>query len=438
MKEISMARINPFRPNSPIAPGMFVGRIPQLTSLEQALLQTRAGSPKNFILIGERGIGKTSLLNYLTYIANGLIEIGGEKMNFLVINVDVDSSSTDIGLIQRIQLGLNRELEKTERARSFMATTWKFLQRVEGFGMRIRDQQSIINIETLHDEFAHSLALTANRICRADAQTEFCAKYDGILLLIDEADNAPSSLQLGAFSKLLTERMQRNGCNNFMLGIAGLLGVREVLRNSHASSLRIFDELLLQPLSRDEISAVIDRAISEANENNSEKTAIDEAARNWLINLSEGFPHFIQQFGYSAFERDSDGVISAEDVTEGAFGLHGAMEKIGDRFYRDDFYNKIQKESYRQVLRIMAKNGNQWISKPEIRKNFRGKETTLDNALHALRERKIILAKEGQRGTYRLQHMGFAFWIMLNTTNQQELEIQLNANVDQNSGRDTA
>ena len=32
----------------------------------------------------------------------------------------------------------------------------------------------------------------------------------------------------------------------------------------------------------------------------------------------------------------------------------GALDLIGDRYYRDAFYNRISKESYRQVLRIMA------------------------------------------------------------------------------------
>jgi hypothetical protein len=40
----------------------------------------------------------------------------------------------------------------------------------------------------------------------------------------------------------------------------------------------------------------------------------------------------------------------------------------------------------------MSDNENRWVSKHDIRAKFRGKTTTLDNALHALRERKIILA----------------------------------------------
>lgn len=424
-----MARVNPFRPNSPVAPGMFVGRLAQVDALEEALLQTRAGRPKGFMLTGERGIGKTSLLRYFKWVAQGHISIGDDdRVNFLVIDMDLDPNSTDIGLIRRVELGLRRELARTEPARSFLSNGWEFLKRLEALGVSLRDGEQPMDPETLHDEFAHSLAMTTSRITQADAQTVFGAKYDGVLLLIDEADNAPKPLRLGAFLKLLVERVQRHGCERLMIGLAGMPGLREVLRDGHPSSLRIFDELQLDILSPEEASMVIDRALGEANTENAEQTSIDDAGRAGLVNLSEGYPHFIQQFGYSAFAADTDFVIDRDDVARGAFGSMGAMEKIGDRYYRDDFYNKIQKDSYRQVLRIMADNENRWVSKADIRKKFRGKPSTLDNAIHALRERNIILVKEGVRGVYRLQHRGFAFWIKLYTSDPREIQSQLQSN----------
>lgn len=422
-----MARINPFRPNSPVAPGMFVGRLPQVSALEAALLQTRARRSKSFMITGERGIGKTSLLQYFKWVAQGHIDIEGEKMKFLVLEVDLEASSTDVGLIRRVDLGLKRELARTEPARSFLSTGWEFLKRIEAFGVSVRDTEKPTDPETLHDEFAHSLAMTTNRISETDAPSVFGAQYDGIILLIDEADNAPKALRLGSFLKLLAERVLRHGCERFMIGLAGMPALREVLRESHASSLRIFDELPLDALSVDEASMVIDRALTEANNQNPQKTSIDDAARAALIYLSEGYPHFIQQFGYSAFEADTDLTITRDDVARGAFGPLGAMEKIGDRYYRDDFYNKIQRDSYRQVLRIMADNENRWVSKQDIRAKFRGKTSILDNALQALRERKIILAKEGERGTYRLHHRGFALWMKLYTTDPREIQTQMEA-----------
>lgn len=419
-----MARVNPFQPNSAVSPGMFVGRLPQLVALEQALLQTRAGLPKSFMLTGERGIGKTSLLEYFKFVAQGRISLGDEKVNFLVIDLDIDTNTTDVGLIRRVELGLKRSLDKTERARSFFSQSWAFLQRVEAFGVKVRVSDEETDPETLHDEFAHSLATTTTRICQSDAAMEFGAKYDGVILLIDEADNAPKHLRLGALLKLLTERLNRHGCHHVMIGLAGMPSLRDVLRESHPSSLRIFDELPLNPLLPDEVSAVIDNALNQANKQNTEQTSIDGPARTRLITLSEGYPHFIQQFGYSAFSADVDGIIDLDDVFRGALGPMGAMEKIGDRYYRDDFYNKIQKDSYRQVLRIMADKDNSWVTKEEIREKFKGTNSTLANAIQALRDRKIILAKEGERGKYRLQHRGFAFWIKLYTTSPADIQLQ--------------
>jgi hypothetical protein len=104
------------------------------------------------------------------------------------------------------------------------------------------------------------------------------------------------------------------------------------------------------------------------------------------------------------------------------------MELIGDRYYRDDFYNKIQKDSYRQVLRIMAEKLDAWISRDEIKQQFKGKDSTLNNAIQALRSRHIILSKEGVKGIYRLQHAGFAFWIKIYTSDRDEIKSELEIN----------
>lgn len=420
-----MSRINPFQPNSAVSPGMFVGRVPQIQTLETALIQTKNGNPKSFMLTGERGIGKTSLLQLFKWTAQGHISIDGEFVHYLVLDLDIDANTTDVGLIRRAEAAIRRELARTEKARTLLTTCWEFLQRLEAMGVGLKERAREIDSEVLHDEFAYSLAETTQRITGPDAGEIFTARFDGVVLLLDEADNAPKQLRLGAFLKLLAERLTRHGCSRVMFGLAGMPALRDVLRESHESSLRVFDELRLDALSHEEINSVVDAALKKANEINKEKTSIDDDARSALAALSEGYPHFIQQFGYSAFDHDKDGTISADDVWESAFGSAGALEKIGDRYYRDTFYNKIQKDSYRQVLRIMAEKSNSWITKAEIRAAFRGKDSTLDNAIHALRGRKIVVSKEGERGTYRLQQKGFAAWIKLHTTDAGEVQSQI-------------
>src|SRR3990172_5216937 len=125
-----MPKINPFKPQSPINPGMFTGRLPEILRLENHLFQTRCGQPANFIISGERGIGKSSLMLYVKYIAKGAVSTFTEveqNLNFLVIDTDLDQNTTQLGLIRKIEFGLKRELAKSEPAKKFLSDAWGFL-----------------------------------------------------------------------------------------------------------------------------------------------------------------------------------------------------------------------------------------------------------------------------------------------------------------------
>lgn len=407
-----MKKINPFRPGSPIVPGMFVGRLNEIERIENSLFQTKADRSSHFMITGERGIGKTSLLLYLNYIASKKIDVEGNWLNFLVVNLDISVNTTQLVLMERIKLALDKELAKEEKVRASLKTLWQVFKRIEIADSRIRDESSGTEHEVLLDRFAYALAEVAKRTCgKYDSASILDATYDGILILLDEADNSPKELQLGSFLKLLLERIQRQGCNRVMVGLAGLPELRDVLRKSHESSLRLFDDITIGRLNKDEVSMVIQRCLEEAKEVNGYETTIEDGAKNVLFALSEGYPHFIQQYGYSAFNYDNDNNIDVEDVKKGAFSPGGALEQIGNHYYRSNFYNKIQKDSYRQVLRIMADELDGWVTLGEIKKRFKGGSTTLTNAIKALRDRHIIISKEGVRGVYRLQHKGFAVWI---------------------------
>lgn len=339
-----------------------------------------------------------------------------------MIDTDIDQRTTQLGLVKKIELGIRKELGKDEPARKFLSDVWEFLKNFEVSGIKFSAESNNSLDETVFEEFSYTISEIANRICNKNINQDlFNAQYDGILILIDEADNASREMDLGTFFKLLMERLQRRSCNSVMIGLAGLTNLRNVLMTSHPSSIRLFEEVNIDRLSHDEVNNVIDLCLEKANKENTKKTSISEDARAFLNNFSEGYPHFIQQFGYCAFAVDKDDVID-DDCIDGAFGPGGAMELIGDRYYRDNFYNKIQKESYRQVLRIMANIRDVWVSKKQIRSEFKGKDSTLDNAISALRNRHIILSKEGEKGIYRLQHRGFAHWIRFFTIDPEKFK----------------
>jgi len=234
---------------------------------------------------------------------------------------------------------------------------------------------------------------------------------DGLVIFIDEADNASEHLDLGTLVKELSEKSIIEASHNILLVLGGLPVVRTVLLDSHKSALRLFEELELAPLSGRDVRSVIRQGLEEANKKQTDHVTVTEEALDLIVGFSEGYPHFVQQFGYTSYAVDEDNIIDKSDVSIAAFDKGGAFDLIGDKYYKDMYFNKIKKDAYRHVLRIMSTSWNNWISKDYIRERFRGKVSTLDNAIKALADKNIILRNPNRRGEYRLQWAGFAIWI---------------------------
>jgi AAA+ ATPase superfamily predicted ATPase len=404
-------KINPFKPNSPVPVGMFAGRLPEIEALEQGLHQTKNGNSQNFLITGEKGIGKSSLMQYIKPLATGDIKSPEyDIFNFVTANISISERTNLVTLIRLIERSLKRELGKVETIRNFMESTWSFVQRIRIMDSGIAKNEDIDDPDLVIDEFAYSLSETCLRLTNPIKGEE--AK-NGIIFFIDEADKASHALRIGYFFKAVTEAIQQNRCHNVSFIVAGLPELTEKLSNSHESSLRLFTELKVKELNVRDRLYVIDKGIEEANKINEEQTDITQSAKNHISTLSEGYPHFIQQFSFSAFETNTDGEISDDDVLDGAFKDRGALDAIGARYYASNYYDQIKSDEYRQVLRIMAESMNSWVTKKEIAGKFSGSDQTLNNALQALTTRKIILRNTSTRGEYRLQQKGFALWIKL-------------------------
>ncbi|MDO6709029.1 AAA family ATPase [Photobacterium sp. 1_MG-2023] len=322
-----MKKINPFKPHSPVPTAMFAGRLGEIDTFETALFQTKSGNPSNLLITGERGIGKSSLLTLFKPLANGEIKSPDyENFNFITLNAIISNGTNLVTFIKLIQRNLQRELGKEEIFRKIMGSTWDFVQRIKVMDSGIEKSVQTSDPDLVIDDFSYSLAETCNRVCDPDKGNK--AK-DGIVIFIDEADNACEDLQIGYLLKATTELLQQHGCSKVMFVVAGLNEVIEKLSRSHESSLRIFTQIKVKELRPEDRHYVVDRGIEEGNRLNDDQTTVSVDAKNHISTLSEGYPHFIQQFAYSAFEANTDGEISADDVLNGAFDPGGQLMLLG-------------------------------------------------------------------------------------------------------------
>lgn len=404
-----MNKINPFSPNSPVHRDMFAGRDAEINAIDKGLSQANYGNPTHLLLLGERGIGKTSLLNVGSMFAKGDFTWADKKHNFLVARIILNDNMCLADFAIYLKNAIEREINKTHPQLALIKKAWGFVSRFEAVGVAYRKEESDKNSAKIIQEFIYSLSDTIKSI--KDPALPITEKKEGLVILIDEADKASKDLHLGSFLKILTETLAAEGTNNIFFIVSGLPDARNKLSDSHESSLRLFQEFDLGPLSKIETSEVIENGLKEVEKESNIKVAIDPKAQEAIYLFSEGYPHFVQQIGYSIFEVDADNNISEEDVNKGVFMRGGALELIGDRYYVKPFYKDIAVESQREILTIMAEKWGNWITREEIKKVFSGKETSLTNGLHALREKGIIIPREGFKGQYRLQWASFAFWI---------------------------
>jgi hypothetical protein len=131
-----------------------------------------------------------------------------------------------------------------------------------------------------------------------------------------------------------------------------------------------------------------------------------------LATLSEGYPHFVQQYAYSAFEEDKDNVISLPDLLTALVKENGALHQLGMRYFEAMYSREIYSDDYRTVLQVMAQNPTQYTSRQDIIKKSGLKTHTVNNALSAMRKRNIVVSKSGEKGQYRLPSRSFAAWIL--------------------------
>lgn len=399
-------RYNPFRPGNVVGPGMFAGRLKELEALERILFQAKRGNPQHFLVTGERGIGKSSLFLFLDLLASGKATFSeSSPFNFLVVSVELDVNTKYDQLIKKVGSELQRVVASKQKIRELAKSAWDFLCRWEIFGVKYERDES--KQKTDPHELLEELTFHIEQLSR-----ECSGNLDGILVLLDEADKPPANAHVGEFLKLFTERLTKRGCNNVAVGLAGLPSVLTKLKESHESSTRIPRVFNLLPLERDDRVSVVRMGLQVAKEKNGFETTIDTGAEGFISALSEGYPHFIQQFAYSAFEKDADNHIDVEDVLGGAFDPGGAFQQLGLKYFEDLYFDKIWSDEYRQVLRVMANSSTEWTSKATIRKEAEiKKEATLNNALAALKKRNIIIPQKGKKGSYRLPSKSFGVWI---------------------------
>lgn len=399
--------LNPFEPNRPALPDQFVGREKEVAELETALVHLKQGCPRNFLITGFRGVGKTSFLDWIRRRASR----GSGEFKFLVIDFLINKKSTGADLAKGIERELARAVSAYEPLRDLVKRAWGFAQRIEAGGVSIKSVEEKSDSREIYEAVAEAMCETVEKLCESMSVVQ---GYDGVLLLFDEVDQAPAGLDLGTFLKYFSEIMHRRGCHKVGLGLAGLASSRAVLLESHPSSLRIFDELPLDNLKEEEFNELIGYVELKVQNSGMTDFRVTDDAKKLLYHLSDGHPHFVHQFGYCAFEHavsnfdEGQLVLVAGDVQHGAFDHRGALDLIGDMYFAKA-YERIESDGLAiSILDVLCEHPRRLFGLSELCIQIDCERESLISLLGRLCDLSLI---QEVRGSYRVRFVCFAYWL---------------------------
>ncbi len=352
MSKIGIAQIeNAFLPSKEIdTADKFAGRVKQVGQVHLALYATGA----NIAIIGNRGIGKTSLARQIINIASGdndllkKLEIPYEgKMDFLTIYFACGGAvKTFPDLLYRLlttQGCLQDWVYEIPSARKeFKSLDSKLNIQVASLGGTLQtetESQSAITTHSIDTIFTNVVsAIVKEKIAR-----------DGILIVLDEFDRIENPAGFADFLKALSTNVP--GVKFCLVGVAQDI---QNLMKEHGSSDRLFAGgiVYMPPMSKDELMEIID--IAEKSIKN--EISFSKGAKNEIANLAQGHPYMVHLLGKhtlrGAFTAKKD-VVDAKDIETTLVRIaESEADPVLEGRYKKAVGTSPQRES---VLRAMAK-----------------------------------------------------------------------------------
>ena len=267
---------NPFTPGYGIMPPHIAGREDEQAIFSESLeLLAASRGPRPILMIGPRGCGKTVLIEWCSEQAKKLSP--KIRVKELVGNIPSDLNETASSLIDDTRSGL-RPNETTAKVNVGIASA------AMRFSRDATNQTGIV-----------------------DTLVEQCAKFP-MLLVVDEA--ARKSPEVMGDLLELTQVINRRS-NSLFLVIAGTPGTTEVLRASGATFFDRAKGMNIGLLSADESRDVIVQPLAKQG------MTIEEPALTRVIDESQGFPYFLQEWGKVLFDeaqRNDRPTVLATDV----------------------------------------------------------------------------------------------------------------------------
>ncbi len=328
---------NPFAPGAGTRPPELAGRNEVREAARIALARIRIGRPsQSTLMVGLRGVGKTVLLDRIREDA--------EAQGMYALSVEAPETRSLPSILapqlRQALLRLSRQAaarnlaQRGLRALAGFATALKLKYQDIEVGLDLEPEPGLADNGDLETDL-QDLLQTVGEAARAD---ESC-----VVLIIDELQYVEEE-QLAALITALHRAAQRQ-LPVTMIG-AGLPQVRGWMGRAKSYAERLFEFPEIGALSPDDAKLAIAKPVM------AEGVRIEPEALDLIIDKTQCYPYFLQEWGKQTWDVAEDSPITAADV-EAASIL--AVAGLDQSFFlvRFDRLTPLEK----RYLRAMAELG---------------------------------------------------------------------------------
>lgn len=328
---------NPYAPGAGTPPPELAGRDDLLRAVNVATQRIRAGRhAKSVLMIGLRGVGKTVLLDRMRENA--------ESVGLHTIRIEApEGRSLPAILAPQLRQALLR-LSRSENARELGR---RALRALAGFAkaLKVKFQDIEVGIDyepepglADNGDLEHDLQALLEAAGRA-------AQADGtaLVMFIDELQYVEEE-QLASLITALHRCAQQQV--PVMLVGAGLPQLPGRMGRAKSYAERLFDFPVVGPLDNEAAREALEVPAAELG------VAYEGDAAACILEATEGYPYFLQEWGKHAWDVADASPITAHDVAEASITATAALD---ESFFRVRFDRLTPSEKH--YLRAMAELG---------------------------------------------------------------------------------
>lgn len=325
---------NPFSPGAGSPPPELVGRAGILEQARILLHRTKEKRPeKSILLTGLRGVGKTVLLNEIDRLALAT----GYRTVVVEAHEDKSLAALLVPPLRRLLYDLDRVAGVGDKAKRGLAVLKGFITGVKvslgdlEIGLDIDPEKGVADSGDLESD------LPALLVAVAEAAEE---RRTPVALLIDELQYF-SQKELSALIMAL-HKMQQQRLPLVLLG-AGLPILPGLAGESKSYAERLFSFPDIGALSEADALKALQEPTKAAG------VDFDTAAAKRIFRLTQGYPYFLQEWGYQSWNRAEASPIT-QRVVKAATPV--VIQRLDQNFFRVRFDRLTPGE--KRFLRAMA------------------------------------------------------------------------------------